>query len=164
MWVIFYGAHHGPSWNIYPVPQLSYPCLRSYSYLSLSWSWGNGKKMDSYSLHGVAPWPGCELRFSKLQAQRFYHLALHSAFPSLSSRGIVRIMDCQLVRVILGIFLCFVMICSRLLFSALVKRTFYERCMIFIQTKVQAHRMHIVLGLLGVNVGEIHGNLSQTQV
>ena len=36
--------------------------------------------------------------------------------------------------------------------------------MAFIQTKLQAHRMHIVLGLLGVNVGEIHGNLSQMQV
>jgi len=24
--------------------------------------------------------------------------------------------------------------------------------------------MHIVLGLLGVNVGELHGNLSQAQV
>lgn len=34
----------------------------------------------------------------------------------------------------------------------------------FIQTKKQAHRMHIVLGLLGVNVGELHGNLSQAQV
>lgn len=47
---------------------------------------------------------------------------------------------------------------------ALVKRNFNDRCMIFIQTKLQAHRMHIVLGLLGVNVGEIHGNLSQIQV
>ena len=36
--------------------------------------------------------------------------------------------------------------------------------MAFIQTKLQAHRMHIVLGLLGVNVGEIHSNLSQMQV
>ena len=50
------------------------------------------------------------------------------------------------------------------MFSALVKRTFNERCMAFIQTKLQAHRMHIVLGLLGVNVGEIHGNLSQMLV
>lgn len=51
-----------------------------------------------------------------------------------------------------------------LVIVALVKRTFNERCMVFIQTKVQAHRMHLVLGLLGINVGEIHGNLSQMQV
>lgn len=58
-------------------------------------------------------------------------------------------------------------VCAKLcfiFFVALVKRNFNERCMIFIQTKLQAHRMHIVLGLLGVNVGEIHGNLSQMQV
>ena len=34
----------------------------------------------------------------------------------------------------------------------------------FIQTKKEAHRMHIVLGLLGVRVGELHGSLSQAQV
>ena len=48
--------------------------------------------------------------------------------------------------------------------AALVVRTFHEQCMVFIQTKKQAHRMHIILGLLGVNVGELHGNLSQAQV
>ncbi|XP_069112674.1 probable ATP-dependent RNA helicase DDX27 [Argopecten irradians] len=47
--------------------------------------------------------------------------------------------------------------------SALVSRTFRDQCIVFIQTKKQAHRMHIVLGLLGVNVGELHGNLSQAQ-
>ncbi|XP_071085295.1 probable ATP-dependent RNA helicase DDX27 [Haliotis cracherodii] len=47
--------------------------------------------------------------------------------------------------------------------SALVTRTFCDKCMVFIQTKIQAHRMHIILGLLGVNVGELHGNLSQAQ-
>lgn len=35
--------------------------------------------------------------------------------------------------------------------------------MLFTQTKKQAHRMHILLGLLGLQVGELHGNLSQTQ-
>merc|ERR1719270_1468741 len=35
--------------------------------------------------------------------------------------------------------------------------------MIFIQTKAQCHRLHIVLGLLGVRVGELHGNMSQPQ-
>ncbi|XP_060074187.1 probable ATP-dependent RNA helicase DDX27 [Ylistrum balloti] len=47
--------------------------------------------------------------------------------------------------------------------AALVSRTFRDQCIVFIQTKKQAHRMHIVLGLLGVNVGELHGNLSQAQ-
>ncbi|XP_041376126.1 probable ATP-dependent RNA helicase DDX27 [Gigantopelta aegis] len=47
--------------------------------------------------------------------------------------------------------------------SALVSRTFCDKCMVFIQTKIQAHRMHIILGLLGVRVGELHGNLSQAQ-
>ncbi|XP_066289611.1 probable ATP-dependent RNA helicase DDX27 [Branchiostoma lanceolatum] len=47
--------------------------------------------------------------------------------------------------------------------AALCSRTFHDHCIVFIQTKLQAHRMHIILGLLGLNVGELHGNLSQTQ-
>ena len=47
---------------------------------------------------------------------------------------------------------------------ALIKRTFREQTIVFIQTKKEAHRMHIVLGLLGVRVGELHGSLTQTQV
>jgi len=35
--------------------------------------------------------------------------------------------------------------------------------MLFTQTKKQAHRMHILLGLMGLRVGELHGNLSQAQ-
>lgn len=42
-------------------------------------------------------------------------------------------------------------------------RTFTDHVMLFTQTKKQAHRMHILLGLLGLQVGELHGNLSQTQ-
>ncbi|XP_076469950.1 putative ATP-dependent RNA helicase DDX27 [Babylonia areolata] len=47
--------------------------------------------------------------------------------------------------------------------AALVSRTFCDKCMVFLQTKIQAHRMHIILGLLGINCGELHGNLSQAQ-
>uniref|UniRef100_A0A4W3J4Y5 RNA helicase n=1 Tax=Callorhinchus milii TaxID=7868 RepID=A0A4W3J4Y5_CALMI len=46
---------------------------------------------------------------------------------------------------------------------ALLTRTFLDHVMLFIQTKKQAHRMHIVLGLMGLRVGELHGDLSQTQ-
>jgi len=49
------------------------------------------------------------------------------------------------------------------LLAALVCRTFRDHAMVFIQTKVQCHRLHIVLGLLGVRVGELHGNMSQPQ-
>merc|ERR1712142_518144 len=47
--------------------------------------------------------------------------------------------------------------------ATLVCRSFRDHCMVFIQTKQQCHRMHILLGLLGVRVGELHGNMSQTQ-
>ncbi|ESO00124.1 hypothetical protein HELRODRAFT_83731 [Helobdella robusta] len=46
---------------------------------------------------------------------------------------------------------------------ALIKRTFQNRCIIFIQTKKEAHRLHIILGLLDIKVGELHGNLTQLQ-
>uniref|UniRef100_G3U162 Probable ATP-dependent RNA helicase DDX27 n=1 Tax=Loxodonta africana TaxID=9785 RepID=G3U162_LOXAF len=47
--------------------------------------------------------------------------------------------------------------------AALLTRTFSDHVMLFTQTKKQAHRMHILLGLMGLQVGELHGNLSQTQ-
>ena len=36
------------------------------------------------------------------------------------------------------------------LLAALVCRTFRDHAMVFIQTKQQCHRLHILLGLLGV--------------
>ncbi|XP_077192286.1 putative ATP-dependent RNA helicase DDX27 isoform X2 [Paroedura picta] len=47
--------------------------------------------------------------------------------------------------------------------AALLMRTFQDHVMLFTQTKKQAHRMHILLGLMGLRVGELHGNLSQAQ-
>lgn len=46
---------------------------------------------------------------------------------------------------------------------ALCSRTFVSNVLIFTQTKKQAHRMHIVMGLLGLKVGELHGDLNQAQ-
>ncbi|CDQ60805.1 unnamed protein product [Oncorhynchus mykiss] len=47
--------------------------------------------------------------------------------------------------------------------SALLTQAFQDHVMVFTQTKKQAHRMHILLGLMGLKVGELHRNLSQTQ-
>lgn len=47
--------------------------------------------------------------------------------------------------------------------AALICRTFRDHTMVFVQTKKQAHRIHILLGLLGIKVGELHGNMSQPQ-
>lgn len=47
--------------------------------------------------------------------------------------------------------------------AALLTRTFQDHVMVFTQTRKQAHRLHILLGLLGLKVGELHGELSQNQ-
>ncbi|XP_063388221.1 probable ATP-dependent RNA helicase DDX27 isoform X1 [Cydia fagiglandana] len=49
------------------------------------------------------------------------------------------------------------------LLCALVCRTFRDRAVVFVQTKKQAHRLHVALGLLGVKVAELHGALNQPQ-
>lgn len=36
--------------------------------------------------------------------------------------------------------------------AALICRTFRDHTMVFVQTKKQAHRIHILLGLLGIKV------------
>ncbi|UJR09178.1 hypothetical protein I4U23_013426 [Adineta vaga] len=47
--------------------------------------------------------------------------------------------------------------------AALLTRTFHDHVIVFAQTKRQCHRMHVMLGLLGLKIGELHGDLSQTQ-
>ncbi|XP_034250297.1 probable ATP-dependent RNA helicase DDX27 [Thrips palmi] len=47
--------------------------------------------------------------------------------------------------------------------AALVCRTFRDHTIVFVTTKKLAHRIRLLLGLLGVKVGELHGNLTQPQ-
>ncbi|XP_057703106.1 probable ATP-dependent RNA helicase DDX27 [Corythoichthys intestinalis] len=47
--------------------------------------------------------------------------------------------------------------------AALLTRSFQDHAMVFTQTRKQAHRLHILLGLMGLKVGELHGELSQNQ-
>ena len=45
---------------------------------------------------------------------------------------------------------------------ALLVRNFTSRVIVFVHTKLLARRLHILLGLFGLSVGELHGNIPQT--
>ena len=47
--------------------------------------------------------------------------------------------------------------------AALLTRTFTDHVIVFIRTKQQCQRMHIILGLLGLRAAQLHGNMSQAQ-
>ncbi|KAI8851033.1 P-loop containing nucleoside triphosphate hydrolase protein [Chytridium lagenaria] len=47
--------------------------------------------------------------------------------------------------------------------AALCARTYKEQCIVFFASKVAAHQMKIVFGLLGLKAAELHGNLTQLQ-
>ncbi|XP_014251381.1 probable ATP-dependent RNA helicase DDX27 [Cimex lectularius] len=47
--------------------------------------------------------------------------------------------------------------------ASLMCRTFRDHAMVFVQTKKQAHRLYILLGLLGLKAGELHGDMTQAQ-
>ena len=52
---------------------------------------------------------------------------------------------------------------SEAVLAALLSRTCRDHAIVFIRTKFLCHRLHIVFGLLGLRVAELHGNMSQTQ-
>ncbi|ORY82652.1 P-loop containing nucleoside triphosphate hydrolase protein [Protomyces lactucae-debilis] len=45
----------------------------------------------------------------------------------------------------------------------LCQKLFKQRCIVFFRSKVLAHRMRVIFGILGMRAGELHGNLSQEQ-
>lgn len=46
---------------------------------------------------------------------------------------------------------------------SLLTRHFPSETIVFCEKKVEAHRLHIILGLMGIKSSELHGNLTQTQ-
>lgn len=47
--------------------------------------------------------------------------------------------------------------------AALVQRKFNDKCIVFVRTKSDCHRICLLLNLLDIQAGELHGSLSQTQ-
>ncbi|VDL63435.1 unnamed protein product, partial [Hymenolepis diminuta] len=47
--------------------------------------------------------------------------------------------------------------------AALLMRSFRRRTIVFLPTKKDCHRMHILLGLIGVKCAELHGDMNQAQ-
>ncbi|KAI8867299.1 DEAD-domain-containing protein [Ramicandelaber brevisporus] len=46
---------------------------------------------------------------------------------------------------------------------AICRKVVKKRCIIFFRSKAAAHQMKILLGLLGISAGELHGDLTQEQ-
>lgn len=46
---------------------------------------------------------------------------------------------------------------------SLCRRTFKQRCILFLPSKNLAHEMKVIFGLLGMEASELHGNLTQQQ-
>ena len=46
---------------------------------------------------------------------------------------------------------------------SLLTRNFPKETIVFCEKKAEAHNLHIMLGLLGIQSAELHGNLNQTQ-
>ena len=46
---------------------------------------------------------------------------------------------------------------------SIITRHFTTETIIFAEQKVEAHLLHIILGLMGLKSAELHGNLNQTQ-
>lgn len=46
---------------------------------------------------------------------------------------------------------------------SLLTRHFPSETIVFCETKIEAHRLHVILGLMGLHSSELHGNLTQSQ-
>ncbi|BHF59856.1 Probable ATP-dependent RNA helicase ddx27 [Sparganum proliferum] len=47
--------------------------------------------------------------------------------------------------------------------AALLVRSFPKRTIVFLPTKKDCHRMHVLLGLMGLHCAELHGDMQQSQ-